>query len=104
RARLVSVSAAMLLAVCAVLALPLPSQAAMQRDHGIQDASVSRPVHTTAFADDREATGLADVFGDALVEDPDFEASVEQAYEDPLLRPKRKQSHWQARNRKQSTT
>src|SRR5690606_27012118 len=37
RARLASGAAAMLLAACAVLALPLPSQAAMQRDHGVQD-------------------------------------------------------------------
>ncbi|MDN5781904.1 MAG: DUF4129 domain-containing protein, partial [Luteimonas sp.] len=30
---------------------------------------------------------------------PRFRQAVEQAYRDPLLRPKRKQSHWQARER-----
>jgi len=101
RARLASAGAAMLLAACAVLALPLPSQAAMQRGPGVQDAGQAQGARAAAFAGDGEATTLADVFGDALVHDPGFEASVEQAYDDPLLRPRRKVSHWQARDRKQ---
>src|SRR5690606_29276744 len=52
RARLASGAAAMLLAACAVLALPLPSQAAMQRDHGVQDASVPQRARAGALADD----------------------------------------------------
>src|SRR3546814_6466123 len=37
--------------------------------------------------------------GDAWVDDPGFGEAVEQAYRDPLLRPKRTQSHWQKRDR-----
>src|SRR3546814_2192052 len=32
-------------------------------------------------------------------DDPGFGEAVEQAYRDPLLRPKRTQSHWQKRDR-----
>jgi len=102
RARLASASAAMLLAACALSLLPLPSQAA-QRGQRIDVELPQRTRSPVAPADHAgEATALADIFGDALAEDPGFEASVEQAYEDPLLRPRRKQSHWQARNRKQA--
>ena len=107
RARLASASAAMLLAACAMLALPPPSQAAMHRDQGMgmqdmQDLSIPRRASANAWAGDGEPTTVAEVFGEGLVEDPDFDAAVEQAYEDPLLRPKRKQSRWQARDRKES--
>lgn len=103
RARLASATGAMLLAACALLVLPPPSQAAMQRDRGVQDAGVPRQARVDASAgDDGGQDSLADVFGDALVEDPAFEASVEQAYRDPLLRPKRKQSHWRARDSKRA--
>src|SRR3546814_8501879 len=39
------------------------------------------------------------MFGDAWVDDPGVGEAVEQAYRDPLRRPKRTQSHWQKRDR-----
>src|SRR5690606_13209657 len=74
RTRLAQTAGALLLAVCAVSLLPLPSQAA-QRDQGAQDVDLpqrSRP--NVAFVDDgRDATDLGEVFGDALVEGAGFE-------------------------------
>jgi hypothetical protein len=81
RTRLATTATALVLAVGAVSMLPLPSQAA-PRANAVQDAA-----------------RLDDVFGDARVDDPGFDKAVERAYRDPLLRPKRKQSHWQARER-----
>src|SRR3546814_10611822 len=48
---------------------------------------------------DDDPVGVDEIFGDAWVDDPGFGEAVEQAYRDPLLRPKRTQSHWQKRDR-----
>src|SRR3546814_4330929 len=52
-----------------------------------------------AVPESRDAVGVDEIFGDAWVDDPGFGEAVEQAYRDPLLRPKRTQSHWQKRDR-----
>lgn len=105
RTRLSSTAGALLLAVCAMSLLPLPSQAAAQRDRGAQEAEPA-PRQSTAAAfvgDGEDPTEIGEVFGDALVEDTGFDKAVEQAYRDPLLRPKQTKSQWRARDRKQQS-
>lgn len=103
RTRLASTATALLLAVGMVSLLPLPSQAAAPaRVQAAQDeegrARLPQPSHGPAHAES-DAVGVDEIFGDAWVHDPAFDKAVEQAYRDPLLRPKRTESHWQARDR-----
>ncbi|MGN7726925.1 DUF4129 domain-containing protein [Luteimonas sp. 22616] len=99
RTRLATTATVLLLAVGAISILPLPSQAAPGAN-AVQDDAVQPPARTRIpQAGDGDAARLDDVFGDARVDDPGFDKAVEQAYRDPLLRPKRKQSHWRARER-----
>jgi hypothetical protein len=82
--------------------LPLPSRAATPRVHAVQDGAPAqqRPrAADAAMRSDADAMRLDEVFGDAHVADPGFDKAVEQAYRDPLLRPRRTESHWQARAR-----
>ncbi|HEY9541914.1 MAG TPA: DUF4129 domain-containing protein, partial [Luteimonas sp.] len=101
RTRLATTATALLLAIGAVSLLPLPSQAAA-RVQAAQDedgrALPARASRTTVHDDD-DPVGVDEIFGDAWVDDPGFGEAVEQAYRDPLLRPKRTQSHWQKRDR-----
>src|SRR5690606_31602884 len=100
RTRLASTAGALLLAACALSLLPLPSQAAAQRDRGAQDAGPpQRERAAAALVDDGQATGLGEIFGDALVADAGFERAVARAYDDPLLRPKDTRSRWRGRDR-----
>src|SRR3546814_16479258 len=52
-----------------------------------------------AVPESRAAGGVDEIFGDSWVDDPGFGEAGEPAYRDPLLRPKRTQSHWQKRDR-----
>ena len=101
RTRLASTATALLLAIGMVSMLPLPSQAAAPaRVQAAQDEDGrALRVARAAVPDSRDAVGVDEIFGDAWVDDPGFGEAVEQAYRDPLLRPKRTQSHWQARDR-----
>lgn len=100
RTRLASTATALLLAVAVASTLPLPSQAAPRtptaQDDDRAPATRSDRVGRPRSAD---ALDLGELFGEARVDDPGFARAVEQAYRDPLLRPKRTQSHWQARQR-----
>src|SRR5690606_719722 len=98
RTRLATTATALLLAVGMVSLSPLPSQAAQEvRDEGFR-AQPPRASHGAAPGDD-DPVGVDEIFGDAWVDDPGFGEAVEQAYRDPLLRPKRTQSQWRKRER-----
>lgn len=97
RARLASASTALLLAVGVALLLPLPSAA---QERGPAGVEAQARIDDDGADDRRGATRLAEIFDDALVEDATFDEAVAQAYEDPLLRPKRKEMQWQLRNPK----
>ena len=100
RTRLATTASALLFAVAVASILPPPSQAA-PRSHAAQDDDRAPATRRDRASVPRgpDTVHLGDVFGDARVEDPAFDRAVEQAYRDPLLRPKRTQSHWQARER-----
>lgn len=103
RTRLASTATAMLLAAGLVSLLPPPaSAAAPARVQAAQDAGgrALPPGDSRASVhEQRDAVGVDEIFGRAWVDDPGFEKAVEQAYRDPLLRPKRTESHWRARDR-----
>lgn len=107
RTRLAATTTVLLLAVGFASWLPMPSSAqvarpgtpAAQEDDAQAGAGLERGKDTQAG----ETTALAEVFGDARVDDPGFRKAVERAYQDSLLRPKRKQSQWQLRDRDRKT-
>lgn len=102
RTRLATTASALLLVAGMSSLLPLPSQAAAPQAHAAQDEAPARQrprAEDAAARSGAEAARIGEIFGDAYVDDPGFDKAVEQAYRDPLLRPKRKQSHWQARKR-----
>jgi hypothetical protein len=109
RARLAAAASALLLVVAFGAWLPWPAQA--QDDTDVQDARARPAWRVQAEVDvdlprrdgnetaprDADADTIAEVFGDARVDDPAFRKAAARAYRDPLLRPKRTESQWRKR-------
>lgn len=107
RARLAAAATTLLLV--ATLGAWLPARA--QDDADAQDGrarpawrlqaeagvDLPRRAGDDAAAGDAGAGTIAEVFGDARVDDPAFREAAARAYRDPLLRPKRTESQWRKR-------
>jgi uncharacterized protein DUF4129 len=102
RTRLASTTVALLLALGGASLLPLPSSA-QPVALVVQDEEARVATDPGSTSGQRqgaiESETLADVFGDPHIDDAAFRKAVGRAYRDPLLRPKRIESQWQARDR-----
>jgi hypothetical protein len=96
RTRMAAAATAMLLVVALGASFPVPSHAASQDEPALPEQAARE---SQADEDDADGSTLAEVFGDATVDDPAFARAVKRAYRDPLLRPRRTESQWQARER-----
>jgi hypothetical protein len=118
RKRLEAAGTAALLALALLLPMAMPAQArddntcpfpeetVPAKAGGEQNANKTGgkiaadadPAETSAN-NEYETTNLRDIFGDESADPAGLEKSVAQAYRDPLLRPKLKQTTWERRDR-----
>ncbi|HVI57800.1 MAG TPA: DUF4129 domain-containing protein [Luteimonas sp.] len=109
RARLAAATTTLLLVVALGAWLPRPAQAQDEADVQGRRARPAWRVQAEAEVElprrggdeaaprDAGADSIAEVFGDARVDDPAFRDATARAYRDPLLRPRRTESQWRKR-------
>lgn len=68
-------------------------------DETVDEAAADAKLDKTSANNEYETSTLGEIFGDDSADHAGFEKAVAQAYQDPLLRPKLKQTTWERRDR-----